>query len=191
MIKKLRGIDFCQPLKCEYLYVNTTICEGGYFVKAALVIGTRPQIIKSAPIIHAAYERSEVDLQVVHTGQHYDYEMSRVFFNELDLPDPIVNLGVGSGSHAWQTGKMMMGLEQAFIDLEPDVIDVPGKLSESLLEIHKLPPSIRFFHCSSHNLISTRLLLVSCPCPLLLRRYKWRGIVTRGVANGDLGKNKC
>ena len=69
-------------------------------MKVALVIGTRPQIIKSAPIIHAALEGSELDIQVVHTGQHYDYEMSRIFFSELDLPDLIVNLGVGSGSHA-------------------------------------------------------------------------------------------
>ena len=101
-------------------------------MKVALVIGTRPQIIKSAPIIHAACGRSEVDLQVVHTGQHYDYEMSRLFFNELDLPDPVVNLGVGSGSHAWQTGKMMIGLEKSFLDLEPDVVLVPGDTNSTL-----------------------------------------------------------
>ena len=69
-------------------------------MRVALVIGTRPQIIKSAPIIKEAGRRG-VGLDVVHTGQHYDYELSRVFFNELDLPDPVVNLGVGSGSHAY------------------------------------------------------------------------------------------
>jgi len=101
-------------------------------LKVVLVIGTRPQIIKSAPIIHATNKYADINLEIVHTGQHYDYEMSQIFFNELDLPKPIVNLGVGSGSHAWQTGKMMMGLEKAFLELEPDVVLVPGDTNSSL-----------------------------------------------------------
>ena len=95
-------------------------------MRIALVIGTRPQIIKSAPIIHATLGRPEFNLDVIHTGQHYDYQMSKGFFNELSLPDPVVNLGVGSGSHAWQTAEMMRGLEKAFLDLEPDVVLVNG-----------------------------------------------------------------
>ena len=76
---------------------------------ALLVIGTRPQIIKSAPLLREA-ERRGLELDVVHTGQHYDYEMSRVFFYELTVPDPVVNLGVGSGSHTEQTGRVLRGL---------------------------------------------------------------------------------
>jgi len=90
-------------------------------VRMALVIGTRPQIIKSAPIIKEAYRRG-LELDVIHTGQHYDYEMSRVFSNELELPNPVVNLGVGSGSHGWQTGRMIVELEKAYGELEPDVV---------------------------------------------------------------------
>ena len=78
-------------------------------MRVALVIGTRPQIIKSAPIVHAAKDFPEVELLIVHTGQHYDYAMSREFFNELALPDPVMNLAVGSGSHGWQTGQMLVG----------------------------------------------------------------------------------
>jgi UDP-N-acetylglucosamine 2-epimerase len=63
-----------------------------FTMRVALVIGTRPQIIKSAPIIKEAVRRG-LGLDVVHTGQHYDYEMSMVFFNELDLPDPAMSLG--------------------------------------------------------------------------------------------------
>jgi UDP-N-acetylglucosamine 2-epimerase (non-hydrolysing) len=70
-------------------------------MRVALVIGTRPQIIKSAPIIHNANQFPDIELFVVHTGQHYDYEMSKQFFNELSLPDPVVNLGVGSGPVAF------------------------------------------------------------------------------------------
>lgn len=70
-------------------------------MRVALVVGTRPQIIKSAPIIKEVLKWG-LELDVVHTGQHYDYEMSRVFFGELGLPDPVVNLGVWSGGHGGQ-----------------------------------------------------------------------------------------
>lgn len=101
-------------------------------MKLMLVVGARPQIIKSAPIIREVLKRFEVELQFVHTGQHYDYEMSKVFFNELDLPDPLVNLGVGSGSHGWQTGEMLTGLEKAVLRFKPDVVLVPGDTNSTL-----------------------------------------------------------
>lgn len=96
-----------------------------------VVVGTRPQIIKTAPVLREA-ERRGLRLDVVHTGQHYDYEMSRVFFNELNLPDPALNLGVGSGSHGWQTGEMIQGLEKAYMDLAPDMVVVPGDTNSTL-----------------------------------------------------------
>jgi len=97
-----------------------------------LVIGARPQIIKSAPIVHEASGDAEVELQLVHTGQHYDFEMSRIFFGEMELPDPVVNLGVGSGSHGWQTGKIMIGLEKTVDELKPDLVLVPGDTNSTL-----------------------------------------------------------
>jgi UDP-N-acetylglucosamine 2-epimerase len=97
-----------------------------------LVIGARPQIIKSAPIIHEVSWDADIDFQIVHTGQHYDFEMSRIFFGELELPDPVVNLGVGSGSHAWQTGKIMIGLEKTIEKLEPELVLVPGDTNSTL-----------------------------------------------------------
>lgn len=101
-------------------------------MKLMLALGARPQIIKSAPLIREASRKSEIELQIVHTGQHYDFEMSKIFFNELDLPSPLVNLGVGSGSHAWQTGKMMTGLEKAMLRLKPDLVLVPGDTNSTL-----------------------------------------------------------
>ena len=101
-------------------------------MKLMLIVGARPQIIKSAPIIHEALKDTEIEFQTVHTGQHYDFEMSRIFFGELELPDAVVNLGVGSGSHAWQTGKMMIGLEGAIEKLRPDVVLVPGDTNSTL-----------------------------------------------------------
>jgi UDP-N-acetylglucosamine 2-epimerase (non-hydrolysing) len=101
-------------------------------MKLMLILGARPQIIKSAPIIREALKRGEIELQLVHTGQHYDYEMSRIFFNELELPDPLINLGVGSGSHAWQTGRMMIGLEKVVSRLKPGLVLVPGDTNSTL-----------------------------------------------------------
>jgi len=101
-------------------------------MKLMLIIGARPQIIKSAPVIHEAQKRSEIEFQLIHTGQHYDYEMSKIFFGELNLPDPLVNLGVGSGTHAFQTGKMMIELEKTILNLKPDMVLVPGDTNSTL-----------------------------------------------------------
>ncbi len=101
-------------------------------MKLMLVVGARPQIIKSAPVIHEALTNDEIELQLIHTGQHYDYEMSKMLFGELDLPDPLANLGVGSGTHAYQTGKMMIELEKTILDLEPDIVFVPGDTNSTL-----------------------------------------------------------
>ncbi len=101
-------------------------------MKLMLIIGARPQIIKSAPIIKEALKRSEIEFQLVHTGQHYDFEMSKILFGELDLPDPVVNLGVGSGTHAFQTGKMLIGLEKTIEQLKPDMVMVPGDTNSTL-----------------------------------------------------------
>jgi len=101
-------------------------------MKLMLVLGARPQIIKSAPLIHEVLRDSEIELQIVHTGQHYAYEMSKTFFDELDLPSPLINLGVGSGSHARQTGKMMIGLEKTMSKQRPEVVVVPGDTNSTL-----------------------------------------------------------
>ena len=101
-------------------------------MKATLILGTRPQIIKSAPLIHLAKNDSDIDMQVIHTGQHYDYEMSKEFFDELNLPDPTANLNIGSGTHAWQTGKMLIALEKVLIKEKPDLVMVPGDTNSTI-----------------------------------------------------------
>jgi len=101
-------------------------------MKVTLILGTRPQIIKSAPLIRLAEKDPDIDMRIVHTGQHYDYEMSKEFFDELNLPDPTVDLNVGSGTHAWQTGKMMIRLEPVLIKEKPDLMMVPGDTNSTL-----------------------------------------------------------
>jgi len=81
------------------------------------VIGARPQFVKAA-MVSRALTRRGIPEQIVHTGQHYDREMDSLFFEELEIPEPVVNLGVGSGSHAQQTGEMMMRLEDYILNQE-------------------------------------------------------------------------
>ncbi|MEA2033046.1 MAG: UDP-N-acetylglucosamine 2-epimerase (non-hydrolyzing) [Euryarchaeota archaeon] len=93
--------------------------------RIAIVLGTRPEIIKMSPVIREC-ERLNLDYFVLHTGQHYSYNMDKVFFEQLKLPDARYNLDVGSGLHGEQTGKMLIGIEKILQKEEPDVVLVEG-----------------------------------------------------------------
>lgn len=97
----------------------------------AIVLGTRPEIIKMSPVIREC-ERRGLDYFVLHTGQHYSYEMDRIFFEQLELPLPSYNLDVGSGLHAEQTGKIMAGVEKVLIKEKPDVVLVQGDTNTAM-----------------------------------------------------------
>lgn len=94
-------------------------------MKIAIVLGTRPEIIKMAPIIDEITKR-DIELVLIHTGQHYDKEMSDNFFKDLEIPAPNYNIHVGSGSHGKQTGLMMEGIEKILSDEKPDIVLVQG-----------------------------------------------------------------
>ena len=94
-------------------------------MKIAVVLGTRPEIIKMAPIIDEIVNR-DIELCLIHTGQHYDKEMSDNFFIDLEIPAPDYNINVGSGSHGKQTGLMMKGIEEVLMDEKPDIVLVQG-----------------------------------------------------------------
>ena len=94
-------------------------------MKVTIVLGTRPEIIKMSPIIRALEERG-MEFFILHTGQHYSYNMDQIFFEQLKLPQPKYNLRVGSGTHAEETGKMMIGIEKVLLDEKPDIVLVEG-----------------------------------------------------------------
>jgi len=94
-------------------------------MKVGVVLGTRPEIIKMSPIIRAL-DKKGVEYNVIHTGQHYDHEVSDIFFKELELDTPDEYLGVGSGSQGKQTGDALIKLEGVFDKTEPDVVLVQG-----------------------------------------------------------------
>ena len=94
-------------------------------MKICIVLGTRPEMVKFSPIIRECVRR-HLDYFILHTGQHYSYNMDRVFFMQLELPDAKYNLDVGSGTHGKQTGKMLWGIEEILQRESPDVVLVEG-----------------------------------------------------------------
>jgi UDP-N-acetylglucosamine 2-epimerase (non-hydrolysing) len=100
-------------------------------MKITFVLGTRPEIIKLAPVIRECHRRGWHG-RIVHTGQHYSRELDRVFFETLDLPDPDHSLEVGSGPHGRQTAKMLTGLEPILTSDPPDVVLVQGDTNSVL-----------------------------------------------------------
>lgn len=101
------------------------------FVKIAIILGTRPEIIKMSPIIREC-KRMSLNYFTLHTGQHYSYKLDKIFFHELKLSETIYNLAVGSGSHAEETGKMLIGIEEVLLREKPNVVLVEGDTNTTL-----------------------------------------------------------
>jgi UDP-N-acetylglucosamine 2-epimerase (non-hydrolysing) len=100
--------------------------------KIHLIAAARPNFMKIAPLYHELMKRGGLDPVIVHTGQHYDLNMSDVFFKDFDLPAPHIHLGVGSGSHAEQTGNVMIAYEKILIEEKPDLVVVVGDVNSTI-----------------------------------------------------------
>ena len=102
-------------------------------MRIVTIVGARPQIIKAAAFSRAIKNKfQEINEVIVHTGQHYDNNMSDVFFNEMGIPAPKINLNVGSGNHGKQTAEMVEKLEEVFINEKPDAVVVYGDTNSTL-----------------------------------------------------------
>jgi len=177
------------------------ILKGDKKIKIIAVVGARPNFIKIAPFASAIKNKKIFDFIIVHTGQHYDYEMSKFFFKELKIPVPDYNLNIGSAPHAIQTGKIMMGLEPIFIKEKPDIVVVFGDVNSTLagaLTAAKL--NIKICHIESglrsydrrmpeeiNRVLTDRISdFLFCPTKTAVNNLKKEGII-KGVYNtGDL-----
>ncbi len=165
------------------------------------VVGARPQFVKLAPVARALAAREGVVHRVVHTGQHYDENMSARLFEELELPAPDLNLGVGSGSHAGQTAAMLIGLEAAFTDYMPAAVVVYGDTNSTLAatlaatKIH-IPVAHVEAGLRSHNRLMpeeiNRLVADHCadrlyaPTPRAMSNLGIENLAGRAVLCGDV-----
>lgn len=157
------------------------------------VVGARPQFVKLAPLSRAL--RRHVREVLVHTGQHYDREMSDVFFSELGIPPPDRHLGVGSGPHGRMTGRMLEALERVLAEERPALVIVLGDTNSTLagalaaaklaLPVAHVEAGLRSFDMRMPEEVNRRLtdhvsLLLFCPTPTAVRNLAREGI-TRGV----------
>ena len=98
----------------------------------ACVVGARPNFIKMAALMHELRRRPRFSTQLIHTGQHFSPEMSDLFFRELEIPEPDVNLGVGSGTQTTQTAEIMRRLDATFAERKPDLVLVVGDVNSTM-----------------------------------------------------------
>lgn len=118
-----------------FAFIDTTyleVAEGIMKIKVCHVVGARPNFMKAAPLIRAFSPYSEVEQVLVHTGQHYDVNMSDVFFQQLGIGAPDYNLKVGSGSHAQQTAAIMSAFEIAVQEIKPSIVVVFGDVNSTI-----------------------------------------------------------
>lgn len=168
-------------------------------MKTVTVIGARPQFIKAAAVSRVI--RPKINEVLVHTGQHYDVNMSDVFFEEMNIPRPDYNLGVGSGSHARQTADMMIGIEKILLDEKPDCLMIYGDTNSTLagalaaVKIHipivHVEAGLRSYNNMMpeeiNRVLSDRISdVLLCPTQTAVHNLKREGIIRNVYNVGDV-----
>lgn len=168
-------------------------------MKVVSIVGARPQFIKCAPVSRVIRQTHKEIL--LHTGQHYDRQMSDIFFTELEIPKPDYNLGIGSGDHGYQTGKMILEIEKILINEKPDCVIVYGDTNSTLagalaaskmnIKIAHVEAGLRSFDKSMPEEINRKLTddisdILFCPTKTAVENLEHEGIVKGVYLVGDV-----
>lgn len=181
--------------------IPAIIAKEATAVKLLSVVGARPQFIKAAAVSRAISARSGIEEVIVHTGQHYDYGMSEIFFEELQLPRPKYNLNVGSGSHGAQTGAMLARIEEVLLRERPSWILVYGDTNSTLagalaavklhLPVAHIEAGLRSFNRNMPEELNRVLTdhaadLLFAPTTVALANLRAENLGSRAVECGDV-----
>ena len=168
-------------------------------MKAASIVGARPNFVKLAPVSREV--RRRFDEVIIHTGQHYDYEMDKIFFDDMGIPAPDYHLGIGSGSHGHQTGEMLKKIEEAIMLEKPDVVLVFGDTNSTLagalaaaklhINVAHVEAGLRSYDKSMPEEINRVLVdhcsdLLLCPTKTAVENLKIEGIKRNVYLTGDV-----
>jgi UDP-GlcNAc3NAcA epimerase len=168
-------------------------------LKVITVVGARPQFIKASVVSKILRTKHEEIL--IHTGQHYDYEMSKAFFDVMEIPEPDYNLDVGSGPHGWQKARMLEGIETIITERKPDLMLVYGDTNSTLagalaaVKLHvpvaHVEAGLRSFNMSMPEEVNRRLTdhvskLLFCPTSTAVNNLKKEGIIEGVHLIGDV-----
>ena len=143
-------------------------------MKIINVVGARPNFMKIAPLMAAYKQHEGIESLLVHTGQHYDKRMSDLFLHQLEIPEPDINLEVGSASHAIQTAEIMKAFESVVIEHKPDAVLVVGDVNSTIacgLVAVKL--GVKLIHVEA-GLRSSSICLEVCPNDSNVQRFRLR-----------------